>query len=130
MKNLEKIETLLTPKNDDLHLALTLLYGLRKEPMFAGIPELLSLIGWKSLLDLSHYCGGEVFKIPTESELLLALQAMQLYAAKLNGGDIRKSPNELKEAVKFIEDFMNDKFNIREISSSVKELVKSIEKQS
>jgi len=122
MKNIDKIESLLTPKSDDLHLALTLLYGMRKEPLFAGIPELLAIVGWKSLLDLSHYCGGEVFKIPTESELLLALQAMQLYASGLNGETVKGETKELRDAVDFIDKHLNDQLNVGEINQLVKDL--------
>jgi hypothetical protein len=88
----------------DLHYLLGLLPPLKKEPEFAWLPELFSIIGHTSLINLCKYCGGEVIKIPTLEQLSECMNALQwfydIFIVKLR--DVKEMPKELQELVEVI----------------------------
>ena len=63
----------------DFCYLLALLPLLKKVPEYAWLPELFSIIGHKSLIDLCRFAGGETIKIPTLEELNTSIQSLQWY---------------------------------------------------
>lgn len=63
----------------DFHYLLQLLPTLQKEPEFAWLPELFSIIGYDKLITLCKYAGGEVIKIPTVEQLSNSIEALQWF---------------------------------------------------
>ena len=96
----------------DFHYLLALMPALQNEPEFAALPELFSIIGYKKLITLCKYAGGETIKIPTLTELLEALEALQYYYdVYLNGSkSIYDIPDNLKELSNRIAEILNDDF--------------------
>lgn len=63
----------------DFHYLLTLMRPLHNIDEFAWLPELFSIIGAESLINLSKYCGGETIIIPTTNELAKSIEALQAF---------------------------------------------------
>jgi len=63
----------------DFHYLLGLMPPLSDVPEYAWLPELFSIIGHKSLIDLCKYAGGEYIRIPRLDELLDAVEALQWF---------------------------------------------------
>lgn len=63
----------------DFHYLLELMPALHGIDNFQWLPELFSIIGYESLLDLCKYAGGEVIQIPTVDELSNSINALQLF---------------------------------------------------
>lgn len=94
----------------DFHYLLTLMPPLHNIPEFAWLPELFSIIGVESLLDLSKYAGGEIIRIPTLDELLNSLEALQWFydVELLKRKEIQGVPYRLLELYRKIHDVYND----------------------
>ena len=69
------------PLTEELDFAylLELMPALHHMSKFAWLPELFSIIGHESLVDLCKYAGGEVIRIPTIEELTTSIEALQWY---------------------------------------------------
>lgn len=69
------------PVTEELDFAylLELMPPLYNIPEYANLPELFSIIGHESLIDLCKYAGGESIRIPTLSELSDAISALKWY---------------------------------------------------
>jgi hypothetical protein len=63
----------------DFQYLLQLLPPLEDEEAFACLPELFSIIGAEKLITLCKYAGGETIKIPTLTQLLEDIEALQWY---------------------------------------------------
>lgn len=63
----------------DFHYLLTLMPPLHNNDSFAWLPELFSIIGAESFINLCKYCGGETLTIPSLSELSTSIDALQLF---------------------------------------------------
>lgn len=63
----------------DFHYLLGLMPPLHDVPEFACLPELFSIIGHESLLNLCKYAGGESIKIPTLTQLSDSIEALQWF---------------------------------------------------
>lgn len=63
----------------NFHYLLELLPPLEDDPEFAWLPELFSIVGYKKLLKLCKYAGGETIKIPTLAQLLEDIQCLQWF---------------------------------------------------
>ena len=63
----------------DFHYLLTLMQPLHSEKEFSWLPELFSIIGHESLINLCKYAGGETIRIPTLYQLSDAIDALQVY---------------------------------------------------
>lgn len=61
----------------DFHYLLSLMPPLHNVPEFAWLPELFSIIGHESLIELAKYAGGETIKIPTLNQLADSVEALQ-----------------------------------------------------
>lgn len=99
MKRIEKQ----LPKTEDLdfHYLLTLMPALQEMPEYAWLPELYSIIGYDTLVELCGYCGGETLTLPTIDELSDSIDALQWYydvyiSKKMKYSDI---PEEYKKLV-------------------------------
>lgn len=66
-------------ESSDFQYLLELMLPLYKEPAYAWLPELFSIIGHDSLIKLCKVAGGEKIKIPTLTELSDAVQALDWY---------------------------------------------------
>ncbi len=73
MKNLPITEEL------DFAYLLELMPALHDKPDFAWLPELFSIVGAESLINLCKYAGGEVIRIPTLEELTSSVEALQYF---------------------------------------------------
>lgn len=88
---MNKVELPVTEELDFQYL-LELMPPLHNEPEFAWLPELFSIIGYRSLIMLTKYAGGESIKIPTLNQLSESIEALQwFYNIK-----IKKSNNEVE----------------------------------
>lgn len=63
----------------DFHYLLTLMPPLHDVPEFAWLPELFSIIGYKKLIKLCKYCGGEQIKLPDVETLSNSIEALQYF---------------------------------------------------
>ena len=63
----------------DMHYLLSLMPPLEDEPEFAWLPELFSIIGYKALINLCKYAGGESIRIPTLTQLANDVEALQWF---------------------------------------------------
>lgn len=63
----------------DFHYLLTLMGPLYKIPQYGWLPELFSIVGYKRLILLCKYAGGETITIPTMKELSSSVEALQHY---------------------------------------------------
>ncbi len=63
----------------DFHYLLSIMPALCAQPEFACLPELFSIIDFDSLVELCNYAGGETIRIPTVTELLSSINALQSY---------------------------------------------------
>ncbi len=61
----------------DFHYLLGLMPPLHDVPEYAWLPELFSIIGHESLINLCKYAGGETIAIPTLEELSRSIDALQ-----------------------------------------------------
>lgn len=97
-------------ESSDFHYLLQLLPPLYKEPAFAWLPELFSIIGYEKLLVLCKYAGGEKIKIPTIEQLSDSVEALswfyKVYIAK--SARITSVPPELAELVRLISEAYSD----------------------
>ena len=66
-------------ESSDFYLLLELMVPLYNVEEYAWLPELFSIIGHERLMLLAKYAGGETIKIPTISELIKALEALDWY---------------------------------------------------
>lgn len=69
------------PITEDLDFAylLELMPPLNHQPGFAWLPELFSIVGPESLINLCRYAGGETITIPTLDELTSSVEALQYF---------------------------------------------------
>lgn len=63
----------------DFHYLLGLMQPLEHTSEFAWLPELFSIIGVDSLIELCRYAGGETIKIPTIDQLSNCIDALQCF---------------------------------------------------
>lgn len=93
----------------DFHYLLTLMPALSNKKEFAWLPELFSIIGYESLINLCKYAGGETITIPTLDELSDSLCALQ-YFYEIN---IKKNNIEyyLPEYIKPLYNKIKDEYN-------------------
>lgn len=63
----------------DFAYLLELMPPLHDTPEFAWLPELFSIVGYKSLIDLCRFCGGEYIKVPTLEQLKESIEVLQLF---------------------------------------------------
>lgn len=63
----------------DFHYLLSIMPVLCDQPEFACLPELFSIIDFDALVELCNYAGGETIRIPTITELLSSINALQSY---------------------------------------------------
>lgn len=63
----------------DFHYLLTLLPPLHSIPEYSWLPELFSIVGYESLIQLCKYAGGEVIRIPHLDELAQSIEALQAF---------------------------------------------------
>lgn len=63
----------------DFHYLLELMPPLHNVPEFAWLPELFAIIGHEKLIMLSKYAGGETITIPTLTDLLRSVDALQWF---------------------------------------------------
>lgn len=63
----------------DFHYLLGLLPPLKDVDAFQWLPELFTLVGYQSLIDLCKYAGGEVIRIPTLDELSESIDSLQWF---------------------------------------------------
>lgn len=63
----------------DFHYLLSLMAPLHNTPEFAWLPELFSIIGHDSLIQLCKYAGGEQIRIPTLDQLSDSIDALQWF---------------------------------------------------
>lgn len=63
----------------DFHYLLSLLPPLNNVPEYAWLPELFSMVGYESLINLCECAGGETIRIPTLDELTDAILALRYY---------------------------------------------------
>ena len=66
-------------EDSDFSSLLELMVPMYNQPEFAWLPELFSTIGYKSLIQLCKFAGGEKIKIPTIEELADSVEAMDWY---------------------------------------------------
>ena len=66
-------------ESSDFQYLLELMLPLYREPGFAWLPELFSIVGYESLVKLCKYAGGEKIKIPTLDELSDSIEALDWY---------------------------------------------------
>lgn len=78
MNNNRGLDLDLTESSDFQYL-LELMLPLYKEPAYAWLPELFSIVGHDSLIKLCKVAGGEKIKIPTLTELSDAVNALDWY---------------------------------------------------
>lgn len=75
----EQKNNLSITESSDFQYLLELMIPLYKQPRFAWLPELFSIIGYEKLILLCKYAGGETIKIPTIEELSQAVEALDWY---------------------------------------------------
>lgn len=63
----------------DFEYLLELMPPLHDEVEFAWLPELFSIIGYRRLIMLTKYAGGESIKIPTLKQLSESIEALQWF---------------------------------------------------
>lgn len=63
----------------DFHLLLSLMPPLHKEPDFALLPELFSILGHEKLIELCKYAGGEIVVLPTVKQLSDSIEALKWF---------------------------------------------------
>jgi len=63
----------------NFHYLLGLMPALKNEPEFEWLPELFSIVGYESLIDLCRFAGGETIRIPTLDELTTSIDVLQWY---------------------------------------------------
>lgn len=63
----------------DFHYLLGLMRPLHDVPGYTWLPELFSIVGHESLIDLCTYAGGETITIPTMEELTTSIEALQWF---------------------------------------------------
>ena len=93
------------PITEELDFAylLELMPVLHDQTGFTWLPELFSIIGPESLINLCRYAGGEVITIPTLEDLTTSVEAFQFfYDVK-----IKKT-----KSVKDVPDDLFEKFNV------------------
>ena len=69
------------PVTEELDFAylLELMPALHDVPEFTWLPELFSIVGAQSLINLCKYAGGETITIPTLDELTSSVEALQYF---------------------------------------------------
>ena len=69
------------PITEDIDFAylLELMPPLHNQPEFAWLPELFSIVGPESLINLCRYAGGETITIPTLEELTSSVETLQYF---------------------------------------------------
>lgn len=69
------------PITEELDFAylLELMPAMHEKPGFSWLPELFSIVGPESLINLCRYAGGEVIEIPTLEELSTSVEALQYF---------------------------------------------------
>ena len=63
----------------DFEYLLELMPALHDKPGFSWLPELFSIVGVESLINLCKYAGGETIIIPTIEELSASIEALQYF---------------------------------------------------
>lgn len=101
------------PITEELDFAylLELMPVLHDQPGFTWLPELFSIIGPESLINLCRYAGGEVITIPTLEDLTTSVEALQFfYDVKIKKTkSVKDVPDELFEKFNVIcEEFAKD----------------------
>lgn len=94
------------PITEELDFAylLELMPALHNQPGFTWLPELFSIIGPESLINLCRYAGGETIKIPTLEDLTTSVEALQFfYDVKIKKSKTLKDvPSDLLEKFRII----------------------------
>lgn len=89
------------PETEDLdfHYLLGLMPPLHDVPEYALLPELFSIIGYERLILLSKYAGGETLRVPTLTELLNSIDALQwFYDVHISKKrDLAEMPSDIHE---------------------------------
>lgn len=69
------------PITEELDFAylLELMLPLHNVAEFSWLPELFSIVGYDSLINLCRYAGGETITIPTVDQLENDIEALQLF---------------------------------------------------
>ena len=69
------------PITEELDFAylLELMPAMHDRPGFSWLPELFSIVGPESLINLCRYAGGETIEIPTLEELSSSVEALQYF---------------------------------------------------
>lgn len=83
----------------DFHYLLTLMPPLHDQPEFSWLPELFSIVGHESLIQLCKYAGGETITIPTLDQLSSSLESLQwFYDVNISKKHVESEvPDHLKE---------------------------------
>lgn len=93
----------------DFHYLLCLMPPLKEDPEFTWLPELFSIIGYESLINLCKYAGGETIKIPTLEQLSDSIEALQLFydteITKLR--NVSEIPQKYSSQVQKIKEYYN-----------------------
>lgn len=63
----------------DFEYLLELMPALHDKPSFSWLPELFSIVGVESLINLCKYAGGETITIPTLEELSTSIESLQYF---------------------------------------------------
>ena len=63
----------------DFEYLLELMPALHNQPEFTWLPELFSIVGVESLINLCRYAGGETITIPTLEDLSTSIEALQYF---------------------------------------------------
>ena len=63
----------------DFHYLLTLMPPLHSISEYSWLPELFSIVGYESLIQLCKYAGGEIIRIPRLEELTDSIEALQSF---------------------------------------------------
>ena len=85
----------------DFQYLLGLMMPLHECQEFAWLPELFSIIGYESLIDLCKYAGGEIIKIPTLEQLSRDIDAVRwFYETRVaRTRTLQEVPSELSDIV-------------------------------
>lgn len=97
----------------DFHYLLGMMTPLHDIPQFAWLPELFSIIGHESLINLCKYAGGEIIQIPTLEQLTDSIEALQWFYDVYIIQEKSKEgiPYRLIELVNKIQEIYNVKYN-------------------
>lgn len=96
----------------DFAYLLELMRPLHNVDEYAWLPELFSLIGHESFIDLCRYAGGELIRIPTLDELCKSIESLQLFY-DINIKHI-KTESDIPDDYRSLYDEIKDIYNVRD----------------